>query len=365
MKKQLGEIANLKYGKMPNKDLIRDSGYPIFTGYKISGFYPIYMYDKSVIIIVARGVGGTGDVKIAPPKSFITNLSIIVDIINDKLINKKYLQLLLGSLNLRNLDSGSAQSQITIAALSKVELDLPKKDIQDEIASKIELIERKIQLNKRINDNLTKLINLLFLEVYKSTLLYKPLKKVANVSNGYAFKSKELLDVPIDNSSPVFKMGNIKNNGGFDHTKIKSWVTPDYYPKDKFLAQYGDILMSMTDMKDNVRILGHTALMDVDKKYYINQRVCLIRPTELPFEYLYPLTNCDDYINELRKHANHGVQVNLTIKSIKDSKIRIPNNNQLQKYIKLVSPLFKQLINNNQENLIMSQIKCNLLNKFF
>lgn len=209
------------------------------------------------------------------------------------------------------------------------------------------------------------MINLLFLEVYKSTLLYKPLKKVANVSNGYAFKSKELLDVPIDNSSPVFKMGNIKNNGGFDHTKIKSWVTPDYYPKDKFLAQYGDILMSMTDMKDNVRILGHTALMDVDKKYYINQRVCLIRPTELPFEYLYPLTNCDDYINELRKHANHGVQVNLTIKSIKDSKIRIPNNNQLQKYIKLVSPLFKQLINNNQENLIMSQIKCNLLNKFF
>ncbi|MCD7113246.1 restriction endonuclease subunit S, partial [Limosilactobacillus agrestis] len=216
-----------------------------------------------------------------------------------------------------------------------------------------------------INDNLTKLINLLFLEVYKSTSLYKPLKEVANVSNGYAFKSKDLLDVPIDNSSPVFKMRNIKNNGGFDHTKIKSWVTPDYYPKDKFLAQYGDILMSMTDMKDNVRILGHTALMDVDKKYYINQRVCLIRPTELPFEYLYPLTNSDDYINELRKHANHGVQVNLTIKSIKDSKIKIPNNNQLQKYIKLVRPLFEQVINNNQENLIMSQIKCNLLNKFF
>ena len=154
MKVRLKEISHLKYGKMPDKRKVSAKGYPIFTGYKISGFYPEYMYDKSVIIVVARGVGGTGDVKLAPARSFITNLSIIVDIIESKIVNKKYLQLLLNSMNLRSLDSGSAQSQITITALSNVEIDLPSKKIQNQIANKINLLERKIELNNQINDNL-------------------------------------------------------------------------------------------------------------------------------------------------------------------------------------------------------------------
>lgn len=320
-----------------------------------------------ILLSMIGTVGNVYQERSAFPDYAIKNLALL-KFHGDELLSNwmnYYLQSKKGQSKIHQRLSGSTQQYISLTDLRNIEITLPNRDQMELCIKPLRYLDDLILKNNQINDNLTKLINLLFLEVYKSALLYKPLKEVANVSNGYAFKSKDLLDVPIDNSSPVFKMGNIKNNGGFDHTKIKSWVTPDYYPKDKFLAQYGDILMSMTDMKDNVRILGHTALMDVDKKYYINQRVCLIRPTKLPFEYLYPLTNSDDYINELRKHANHGVQVNLTIKSIKDSKIRIPNNNQLQKYIKLVRPLFEQLINNNQENLIMSQIKCNLLNKFF
>lgn len=360
MKYRLGDLVQIKYGKDHKK--LNAGNIPVYGTGGLMRRVNDFIYDGDSVLIPRKG--SLNNVMYVTSKFWTVDTMFWTKIDKNKIL-PKYLYYCLSKIDLSTFNVGSAVPSLTIKILNEITLEVPSLQIQNEIISKIKPIEDKIRLNNKINDNLTKLINLLFLEVYKSALLYKPLKEVANVSNGYAFKSKDLLDVPIDNSSPVFKMGNIKNNGGFDHTKIKSWVTPDYYPKDKFLAQYGDILMSMTDMKDNVRILGHTALMDVDKKYYINQRVCLIRPTKLPFEYLYPLTNSDDYINELRKHANHGVQVNLTIKSIKDSKIRIPNNNQLQKYIKLVRPLFEQLINNNQENLIMSQIKCNLLNKFF
>jgi type I restriction enzyme S subunit len=74
----LEQISNMKYGKMPKKDRIRDKGYPIYTGYKIAGFYDEYMFENPELLVVARGVGGTGDVKIAPPKSYITNLSIVL-----------------------------------------------------------------------------------------------------------------------------------------------------------------------------------------------------------------------------------------------------------------------------------------------
>ena len=64
---KFGEIATFSYGKMPNKKNIVNCGYPIFSGYKIVGYYNSYMYEDPQLIIVARGVGGTGDVKISPP----------------------------------------------------------------------------------------------------------------------------------------------------------------------------------------------------------------------------------------------------------------------------------------------------------
>ncbi|MCD8493178.1 MAG: restriction endonuclease subunit S [Geovibrio sp.] len=64
---ELGSISTMKYGKMPKKEDIVDSGYPIFSGYRIVGFHKEYLYENSELVVVARGVGGTGDVKISPP----------------------------------------------------------------------------------------------------------------------------------------------------------------------------------------------------------------------------------------------------------------------------------------------------------
>lgn len=158
---ELQEIASMKYGKMPKKDKIVDKGYPIYSGYKITGFYEEYMYDDEMIIVVARGVGGTGDVKLSPPKSYITNLSIILDT-NENLVDKKYLQLLLHSMKLKYLDSGSAQSQITINDLKRLKICLPNIKHQKKISSFIKLINRKIEINQNIIANLEELSQTLF-----------------------------------------------------------------------------------------------------------------------------------------------------------------------------------------------------------
>ena len=79
---KLGEICSMKYGKMPIKSDIVESGYPVFSGYKIVGYSKKYLYDEPEIVVVARGVGGTGDVKLSPPKAFITNLSIVLQLKN-------------------------------------------------------------------------------------------------------------------------------------------------------------------------------------------------------------------------------------------------------------------------------------------
>ena len=75
--KKLSEISEFVYGKMPNSTLVSDEGYPIFSGYRVSGYYPEYMYEDKQLVLIARGVGGTGDVKLSPPKAYITNLAIV------------------------------------------------------------------------------------------------------------------------------------------------------------------------------------------------------------------------------------------------------------------------------------------------
>ena len=153
------DFATFKYGKMPNKKKVTENGkYPVFSGYRYVGYYDEYNTEKGQLIIVARGVGGTGDVKITSEKCYLTNLSISADI-NRNISLPEYLYYYFTIRNLRYLDSGSAQSQITISDLEKVVIPLPDIDTQKIIVSYLGAIDRKIKNNDDINNNLPPLHN--------------------------------------------------------------------------------------------------------------------------------------------------------------------------------------------------------------
>lgn len=145
---KLGNIAKFRYGKMPDKDKFLDDGYPVFSGYRITGYYSEYMVENPTLIVVARGVGGTGDVKISPPKSYITNLSIIVDL-DESVADMRYLYYQFVCNNLRYLDTGAAQSQITINNLSKHKALLPRLVIQKKISSILTTYDNLIENNNK------------------------------------------------------------------------------------------------------------------------------------------------------------------------------------------------------------------------
>ena len=148
----LGEISTMKYGKLPPKQI--DKGkYPIWSGYRTVGYCNEFNCAKGDVIIVARGVGGTGDVKIAKENCYLTNLSIHVKLdCNICLPEYFYYRFLLS--NLKYLDSGSAQSQITIDDLKRLTLALPPLAQQYKAVNILRSFDNKIELNNRINHNL-------------------------------------------------------------------------------------------------------------------------------------------------------------------------------------------------------------------
>jgi len=189
---------------------------------------------------------------------------------------------------------------------------------------------------------------------------------VCDFQNGYAFKSKEMTKNP-ENTYKVFKMGGIKKGGGLNKSKTK-----DYYDKskcenlDRYLIKKGDLLMCMTDMKNNVALLGHTALMDVDDEYILNQRVGLLRTKDkviANYPFLYILTNSGTFIEDLRSRANSGVQVNLSTSEIKSTNFVLPSESVHLAFDKLTERLQEQIFSLEAEQNYLSEIRDALIPK--
>ena len=144
----LGELAVMKYGKLPPKEIL-ESGCPIFTGYRVSGYAKECLYESPMLVVVARGVGGTGDVKLSPPRSWITNLSIVLDL-DDTKADKQFLCFFLGQQSLKaKLNTGSAQAQITVNALSTFRVTIPALPVQRCIAGILSSYDDLIENNTR------------------------------------------------------------------------------------------------------------------------------------------------------------------------------------------------------------------------
>ena len=268
--------------------------------------------------------------------------------------------------------------QITFTSeLAHMKVNLPDKKTQKRIVSVLSSIEQKMDTNEIVNDNLEQQAQALFkswfveFELFNGTMPSDweivPLKKIADFQNGYAFKSKELLSEPSPDCYQVFKQGHIARGGGFIPDGTKSWYPKSIASKlEKFVLKKGDILMAMTDMKDNVAILGNTAVMPLDNEYIVNQRVGHLRANGykgVTYPFIYLLTNSTDFLVDLRSRANSGVQVNLSSSEVKASQTVLPSEEVNNAFSEITLPMFEIIINNQLENQRLAQLRDTLLPK--
>ena len=241
--RKLGSFSEMKYGRMPDKKKLLDKGeYPVFSGYRIVGYYDECNIYKQELIVVARGVGGTGDVKLSPGACFLTNLSIAV-IVDESIALKEYLYYYFQINNLRYLDSGSAQSQITIADLKNVVVPIPSLDQQRKVVEILRRYDEKIEVNNKINDNLQQQA----LAIFQQELLRDgelpegwsigSLLDIANYLNGLAMQKFRPADG--ENGLPVLKIKELRQGSCDASSELCSpSIKPEYIIHD------GDVIFS-------------------------------------------------------------------------------------------------------------------------
>ena len=230
---KFSDIATFSYGKMPNKNLVLEDGkYPIFSGYQIAGHYDTYNSDADELVLIARGVGGTGEIRKTPSRCWLTNLSIKISLFSKNVL-KDYLFYKFQAKDLRWLNSGSAQPQITISDLSAIDLSLPSLEEQRHIVDILGSIDEKIEKLEKENKEFQKLCLSQF-KLYFNNKEKVALNKLATVTMGQSPDGNTINE----SSGTIFYQG--RTDFGFRYPEVRLFTSAP-----KRMAKEDDILLSV------------------------------------------------------------------------------------------------------------------------
>jgi len=213
---RLGKIAKLRYGKTLTQEEFTERGYPVFGANGIIGFYKEYLYEEPQVLISCRGAY-SGVINLSPPKVFVTNNSIVVDISkNLHMINKLYLFYYLRYLGRDKLTSGTAQPQVTIENIFNLPIHLPPLPEQKRIAEILSLAEDLIRKQKEAIALIDKILMAKFLEMFGDPATnpkgweVKRLREVADIHQGKTPRNSDYLD---DGMHKILKVRDLNEDG--------------------------------------------------------------------------------------------------------------------------------------------------------
>ena len=360
---RLGDIATMQYGKLAPKK--KDAGnVPIFTGYKNVGYTDKINCNKNTIVVVARGVGGCGDVKITNEDCYLTNLAISVSL-NAQICVPMFFYYLHQLENLSILNSGSAQPQITIESLTKYSFRIPSLDDQHRITSILSSLDRKIELNNKINADLEEMAQAIFknwfvdFEPFKdgkfvdSELGMIPegwkvgrLTEIASYMNGLAMQK-----FPPENNEDSLPVLKIKELGqgfcGTDSDRCSCNI------KDECKIHNGDVIFSWSG----------TLLVDVwcGGDCGLNQHLFKVTSKDYPkwFYYYWTKHHLQEFIHIAKDKA--VTMGHIKRGHLEEAMVAIPDNDSMEKAHELFEPILSKMISLRLESSRLSLLRDTLL----
>lgn len=371
-KVKLGDIADFQYGKYIPKDNFLKKGYPVHNGYGIKGYLSEYKYEEEQLLIVARGVGGTGDIKMSPPKCTILNLSIVISPDENK-VSKNFLYWLLKYSNTYSLRTGSAQPQIIIKDLKPFSIRYPKlKNEQKKITDILSTFDKKIKTNNKINKNLEEMAQ----AIYKSWFVdFEPFKddefiktKIGKIPKSWEIKKLDQLfkfKRGIEPGSKNYEENKEKNNVKFirvgdvgEGNRKTVYIDKSFIKKEKY-CNYGDVLVSFDATIGRVTMTQEGCYNSGLKK------ISPQKDYEDLFDngFIYFMMNSENIQNTIKKYAS-GTTILHASKSVKHLKHPFPKNNDiLIDFQEKLKPIINKILLNEKENQTLEKTRDSLLPK--
>lgn len=278
----------------------------------------------------------------------------------------------IGKNQIKSLVQQVAAAGIRGKELIELGIKVPHIEKQNQIASILKSLDDKIEVNRKINENLEQQAQTLFkywfvdFEPFKngdfveSELGMIPkgwrvgqIKDICKFENGFAFKSDTYT------TNGVYKVVTIKNvQDGYLDTEGANLISdiPNRMP-DFCRLNTGEVLLSLTG---NV---GRCSFVNEDN-LLLNQRVAKIKPhVESDLGYIYTLFRMPDFKERLISIARGTAQANLSPIETSKLSIVIPPTEIMKRYSVLSTYTYKKIICCMKESRLLAELRDTLLPK--
>ena len=154
---KLGDIITIKYGK--DHKQIADGNIPIYGSGGIMRFGNRSLYEGPSILIPRKG--SLNNIMYSD-KPFWTVDTMFWTIINTTIANPLFVYYAICKKDFASLNVGSAVPSLTVPVIEGIDISLPSLFEQDKIVSILKSLDDKIEINRRINENLEQQAQALF-----------------------------------------------------------------------------------------------------------------------------------------------------------------------------------------------------------
>ena len=256
----------------------------------------------------------------------------------------------------RSFNTGSTRGNINAQTFGNMEIALPGRKQQDHLVLVLELIGKKIKLNKQINDNLEQQVMTLFRKMFVDT----------NNDNRYECRVDEYFDISIGKTPPR------KESQWFSMNPVDCvWVSiSDMGSCGLYISDSSEYLTHESIERFNVKIVpdntvilsfkltvGRVAITDGDMT--TNEAIAHFKTDKTEInEYLY----C--YLKEFNYQtmgSTSSIATAVNSKIIKAMPFIVPADDELVEFHAFAAPMFAMIKANQKENVRLTELRDSLL----
>ena len=363
--KKLRDISIIGTGKLDSNAAVENGEYPFFTCDPQTLRIDKWEYDTEAVLLAGNNASGNYIAKYYKGKFNAYQRTYIIETADKGTLNVRFLcyainqQLKL----LKAMSAGSTTKFLTIRMLHDLDIPCPVIDTQKRIVAIIGTIDDLIENNQKqiklLEEAAQRLYKEWFIDLrfpgHETTPILdgvpegwekKRFSDVFSFVRGRSYSSKDLSEQGI----LMANLKNIRAFGGYNRNAEKRYVG-DY--KDNQLLSSGDIIMGVTDMTQERRLVGHVGIVpQVKEPMVFSMDLIKLIPHDVPKSYLYAALQFGGLSEKIAPLANGVNVLHLKPEAMMGMEMIVPDKDLLREYDVLFS--------NYQDRIEVLQRQCDL-----
>jgi len=318
-----------------------------------------------IVVMTEQAEGLLGSAAIVPEDNlYLHNQRLgLVEELRPGTVDPRFLYYLFNSTSVRKqiraTANGAKVRHTSPGRICDVEISLPPVQVQRKIASILsaydDLIEnnlRRIKLLEEMAQSLYKewFVDFRFPGHENVRMVDSPLGMIpegwetrrvgdlATISRGRSYSSENLVEA---GGLPFVNLKCIDRDGGFRRGGLKWFSGP---VKEQHVVRRGDIVMAVTDMTQERRIVARAARVpDVGEAGGVmSMDLVKLVPCQVPGSYLYYLLRCSRFPDEVKNHATGVNVLHLNPDRIADFEVPIPSADLMEVFSAIADDALSQ-----------------------